>query len=67
MSGFFEEAAMLLHVAEKALQFSNLRPLHDAAIKRLQEIQSATSEPKPIVESIPAETFQEKIEDNNEG
>lgn len=76
MSGFFEEAAMLLHVAEKALMFPKLRPLHDAAVERLENLQASSPSSlsaQPIVEPIPTvdrrdapETFQQKIEDGNE-
>lgn len=66
----FQEAYILLHVAEKALMFPQLKPLHDAAVKQLSELQ--LGEPKsaaPKVEPIPnddrRETFQQQIEDEH--
>lgn len=71
MSSFFEEAYLLLHVAEKALMFPQLKPLHDAAVKKLHGMQkdlpSSASLPTlpPVVEPL-SETFQQKIEDDHE-
>lgn len=67
----FQEAYILLHVAEKALMFPQLKPLHDAAVKQLSELQldvpkSAAPKVEPIPNDDRRETFQQQIEDEHD-
>jgi len=40
----FERAALLLHVAEGALKYPNLKAIHDAALEELAKIATSDTE-----------------------
>ena len=42
----FQKAAMLLHVCDKAKNWPNLKPLHDAAMAELIDLQAPEEKPK---------------------